>query len=88
MLSENIIKIKEDLDKYKDLSRSEFYTKCINEKLKSALHTYQIDLQESEEYLIRRRSTDVLKAITKIQKEQDKEDLEKIIETSKGESNE
>ena len=79
-LNRNILEIKKELNLYKDYARDEFFTYCINEKLKSTLRKYEIELNNSEAYLINRRCNDVLKTITKIQKEQDKKDLDELVE--------
>lgn len=78
-LSQNILSITEDLNKYKDLSRSKLFTQCINEKLKAAVMKYNYQLDLDNEYLLRKRITDVLKAITKQQKTEDKKILDEII---------
>jgi hypothetical protein len=80
MLHDTIMKITEELNRYKDLTPNQLFTQCINEKLKCTLLKYKVELQQSEEYLIKRKTCDVLKAITKIQKKQDKEDLQKAIQ--------
>ena len=88
MLNEIIKSINDDLDKYKDLTHEQIFTTCIETKLRNTLLNYNYDIDLNSKFLLTRQAEKVLKAITKIQKEQDKEDLEKIIETSKGEPNE
>lgn len=78
-LTSNISSIQEDLNRYKDLSRVKLFTLCINEKLRAAVMKYNYQLDLDNEYLLRKRITDVLKAITKQQKAEDKKILDEII---------
>lgn len=82
MLSENLILIKDELDRYKNVSRNELFTKCIDEKLKGTLKKYNEETNLTSTYLIEQSSIRVMKTLTKIQK---KNDIEVLEAYSKGE---
>ncbi len=73
MLKNNIHAITAEISKYKDMSRAELYTKCVDEKLKATLSQYINVLNLTEQELRDKSSIRVLKAATKLQKQTDKE---------------
>ena len=79
MLSKNLKLIKQDLDKYKDKTPIELFHDCIHQKLYLTLQRYNEEIDFNSDYLLTRSSTKVLKAITKIQKRDDKNVLEEMI---------
>lgn len=72
----NIKKIEQDLLKYKDIQREELLKSCITNKLAGTLERYNEEIDLNSDYLLTRSSTRVLKALTKMQKKQDKQILE------------
>lgn len=72
----NIKKIEEELNKYKNIQREDLLKSCITNKLAGTLERYNEEIDLNSDYLLTRSSTKVLKALTKLQKKQDKEILE------------
>lgn len=85
MLRENIKEIISDLDRYADKNRDELYTEFINYKLTNTLKHYNDEIEYNSDRLIKSESVRVLKAITKIQKRQDVENIKIEIENAKKE---
>lgn len=80
MLDIQIKHIKYDLSKYKDMSRPELLSFCINDKLQGTLTKYNEEIKLNSDYLLTRSSFRVLKALTKLQKKADKAVLESLSE--------
>ena len=85
-LKENLTDISNELDKYKNISRSSLFTTCINNKLKNTLRQYNLEIELTSKYLIEQNTVRVMKTITKVQKENDLEALEQAIEKSKNDN--
>ena len=83
MLQENINAINKDLDKYLNMSRDELFTLFVNEKLQGALRRYEVELEVTSDYLLRKNANIVFKRLTELQKDKDKEALEKAIKDKK-----
>ncbi len=79
MLKDNINSIYLDMDKYSTYSHSELFTFFVQDKLQGTLLKYQMDIDKIEDYLLRREASAVLKRITQIQRDSDKQELNKII---------
>lgn len=75
-LCQNLKEIISDIDRYKDISRIDLINSCINKKLNLTLEEYQSDIDNTSEYLLKQNGTRVIKAITKIQKNNDKAVIE------------
>lgn len=74
---ENILDvISQELDRYKDISRVELFNQCIDSRLKAVLLRYNEATEATSNYLIRRGSARVLKTLTRMQKQEDKDVLE------------
>ena len=79
MLKDRIIEISDDLDRYKDITRARLFTRCVDNKLKNTLQNYISDLDLTSDELMRKASFRVMKAITKIQKNDDKNAIKEQI---------
>lgn len=88
MLQENINDINEDLSKYLNMSRDELFTLFVNEKLQGTLRRYEVELEVTSDYLLRKNANIVFKRLTELQKDKDKEALEKAIKDKKEAENE
>ena len=75
-LKEILDEIEQELNRYKDVSRTELFNQCIDERLKAVLLQYNEEADVTSNYLIRRGSARVLKALTRMQKQDDKDVLE------------
>lgn len=73
MIKENLDELRNEMDKWLAYSRIEAYNVCINKRLAATLKNYSAKIDEASEYLLRQESFRVLKALTKIQKNKDKE---------------
>lgn len=73
--------------RYADKSPQDLLQMCINEKLAETLRKYNEEIEAGTTFLLSRDSTKVLKALTKIQKRQDKEILEELGEEIKDDDN-
>ena len=83
-LTQNLETIKSEIDKYSDMTRTEIFNQSINRLLKHTLQRYSNTIEQLSGYLLNQEGMRILKAITKIQKLDDK----KIIyENMKGEIN-
>lgn len=71
--SDNLSLIKDELSKYDGLTRVELFNECINNKLKNTLYKYNVETEHMSDFLLQQEGIRVLKAITKIQKFDDKE---------------
>ena len=71
-----IDKIDAEITKYKNFSRVELFEYCIQELLKQKLKLYNDEIDNTVEFLENRGSTRIMKALTKIQKKEDKEVIE------------
>ena len=80
MLEAKIKHIKQDISKYENINRADLLTKCIDDKLRATLKKYNLDMELNSDYLLKREGTRVLKALTKLQKKDDKEALLASIE--------
>lgn len=85
MFKAELLRIEMELDKYADLSRAELLTYCIKEKLNSTLRKYNEEMQGKMDVLSRAGNIRVLKAISKIQKNNDKKAIQDQIDSEKGE---
>jgi len=74
-LNENLLQIQKELNAFKDISRDELYSKCIDDKLTETVLKYNTELDLNSKYLLTRASMKVLKGITKVQKAADKQIL-------------
>lgn len=74
-LNENLHQIQNELAEFKDISREELYSQCIDNKLTETVLKYNVDLDLNSKYLLTRASMKVLKGITKVQKAADKQIL-------------
>lgn len=72
-----------DLEVTKTFSRTSLLDTCINAKLRNTITTFNDELDLTTEYLLRRASEKVLKTITKVQKQKDKQELNKYLEEHK-----
>lgn len=79
MLQQNINEINTSLDKYKNLSHDELFTFFVDEKLKGALSRYEVELENLNDYLLRKNANIVFKRLTELQKDKDKEALDKAV---------
>ncbi len=78
MLSEQISHIQRELKKYENLTPSELLSFCIDSKLQATLKRYSDEVRWNTDYLLTRSSFKILKALTKIQKNADKEVLKTL----------
>lgn len=76
MFNSNLKYIKKELNRYADKNPQELLSDCINEKLQATLERYNKEIELNSDYLLTRSSAKVLKALTKLQKRADKDDLE------------
>ncbi len=72
-----------ELEVTKTFSRNSLLDSCINAKLRNTITTFNDELDLTTEYLLRRASEKVLKTITKVQKQKDKQELNKYLEEHK-----
>lgn len=80
MLKSRIEEISSDISKYADLSRDALFTDCVDRKLKATLARY-IDIINLDEKELRTKSSiRVIKAVTRMQHEEDKK---RILEEAK-----
>ena len=71
-LNENLQQIKAEIYKYANLSRGEIFNQALNKRLKYTLLRYNDKIDQLSGYLLNQEAMRVLKAITKIQKIEDK----------------
>lgn len=71
----NVLSIIENFKKYYKLSKDTIYTNCIDKKLNLTVLKYNNELALNSRYIEGRSDKKVLKALTKLQKNQDKEAL-------------
>ena len=71
-LKNNLSIIRAELSKYDEMTRKEFFNEAINNRLKNTLYIYNIETDKLSDFLIQQHGMRVLKAITKIQKADDK----------------
>ena len=71
-LKNNLSIIRAELSKYDKMTRKEFFNQAINNRLKNTLYIYNIETDKLSDFLIQQQGMRVLKAITKIQKADDK----------------
>lgn len=76
MLKTNIKYILKDIHAYDGYTKAKLFQECIRNKLKATIIRYDEEIEDSTDYLLTRSSAKVLKAITKIQKADDKNRLE------------
>lgn len=74
--------IEDELSQYKDLTKVEIFNVCINNRLAATLVKYNEQIDSSSEYLLRQSSVRVLKALTKIKKNDDKDIINQYMEDS------
>ena len=74
----NVLSIIEDFKKYYKISKDTIYTECIEKKLNLTVLKYNKELALNSRYIERRSDKKVLKALTKLQKNQDREVLKSI----------
>ena len=79
----NVLLIIEDFKKYYRVSKDTIYTDCIEKKLNLTVSKYNNELALNSRYITGRSDKKVLKALTKLQKNQDREILKNL--TSKAE---
>jgi len=82
-LKNNLAKIKAELALYDEFTRPELFNHCINQRLMHTLELYNVKTDQLSDFLIRQQGIRVLKAITKLQKFNDRK---VIYENMKGES--
>lgn len=78
MLKENIEIILRNNLKYDGYTRARLLQECIHNKLKATVLKYNEEIEDNADYLLTRSSTKVLKALTKIQKADDKKTLKAL----------
>ena len=71
-LKDTLTTIKAELSRYDGMTRLELFNYSINDKLKSTLYKYDIETDQLSDFLIQQQGMRVLKAITKIQKFDDR----------------
>lgn len=74
----NIASIQQDLNKYKGYTKTRLFQECIHEKLKYTVQMYNEEIDLNTDFLLSKESARVLKAITKIQKADDKNLLDSL----------
>lgn len=74
--------IEGELSQYKDLTKVEIFNICINNRLAATLVKYNEQIDSSSDYLLRQSSVRVLKALTKIKKNDDKDIINQYMEDS------
>lgn len=79
----NLSKIINELETSKSFSREYLYEDCIKQKLKNTITTYDKEVDLTTEYLLQRASEKVLKSLSKIQKQKDKEVLNQYLNNNK-----
>lgn len=83
-LRSTLKKIAEEMNKYSKMTQVELFNQSINKLLTQTLKKYNNNIDLLSEYILNKEGMRVLKAITKIQKNNDK----KIIyENMKGDTN-
>lgn len=75
MLKNNIEEMWYDINKYSNLSKESLFTECVNQKLKWTLSKYIDTLNMDEKELREKSSIRVLKAMRRMQHEEDKEEI-------------
>ena len=75
-----INEIDSELNQYYNMSRTDVFNMCINNKLAATLRRYNAEIDFNSEYLVRQESVRVLKALTKIHKSEDKEIIKQNME--------
>lgn len=75
MFGKNLKRISEELSKYANLDHVELFHKCITYKLAVTLQNYNEEIDLNSDYLLRRSTARVLKALTTIQKRNDMDSL-------------
>lgn len=78
-IKDKLDRISAQLDKY-DIPRTEIFNKCINDKLITNLRNYNLEIDSTSYFLAHQSSIRVMKALTKSQKEDDKEAILQQIE--------
>lgn len=70
--SKNLSLIKEALNQYNGMTHVEFFNYMLNQRLKSTLYLYNKDTDHISDFLLNQGGLRVLKAVTKIQKLEDR----------------
>ena len=79
----NLSKIINELETAKSFSKESLYEDCIRQKLKNTITTYNKEIDLTTEYLLQRAGEKVLKSLSKIQKQKDKEVLNQYLNNNK-----
>lgn len=69
----HLIEIESELNRYYKIPRVEVFNICINNRLASTLRRYNAEIDATSDFLIKQESVRVLKALTKIKKNEDRE---------------
>lgn len=80
MFKQNLEKILEELNTFRRKSRAQILSNCVKEKLDLTVQKYNSKVSWNAEYLATRDSSKVLKALTKLQKKDDRDALDSMIE--------
>jgi len=67
-LATNLKTVEEEINKYSELTQTEIFNQSINRLLKRTLHKYNNNIDQLSGYLLNQEGIRILKAITKIQK--------------------
>ena len=71
------------LNKYKDMDRDTLFNYCIDRRLQATLLNYNEELEGNTSYLLRKCGWRVLKTLTRMQKDDDKEAIKKHLKKEK-----
>lgn len=72
-----------ELNKYKDMDRNTLFNYCIDRRLQATLLNYNEELEDTTGFLLRKAGWRVLKALTRIQKNDDKDEIKKHLKKEK-----
>lgn len=72
---ESLQMVKDELNRYLTISRDDLFTQCINERLKATLLEYGEHVENDSNFLMKQSEIRVFKAITRMQREEDKETI-------------
>ena len=75
-----LIEIESELNQYYKIPRVEIFNICINKRLAATLRKYNAEIDATSEFLIKQESVRVLKALTKIKKNEDREVIKQNME--------
>ena len=70
---DNVEEINNLLDTYANISREDLFEDCIHKKLQTVLKEYCKELDWTSKYLVKQESMRVLKTLTRLQREEDKD---------------